>query len=247
MLVDTNMEQTDTNDAAEAWKEVVSQFRSLCLMRHEGKTANSKAILEQDLPRKIAVWSQTAEDDAEAKRVRLEQMFREEQKRIEDFMAFRELGGGPLQEQILSELAARVSGEIKSFAAEQAEASARLRNQLLQEIKDALAEQARQEAVRQEAQTAYLQSIEHTLAQVIHGLGMAALTGNLGAIHNIEGATSEPRAASSRFPTVVDRGEERAEAIRKPFGTRQRQRPLPDLPPLPPELLAPTDSSVAAA
>ena len=163
--VDGTNSQMSGNDAAEAWKEIVTQFRSLCFMRRQGNASDSEAILEEKLPRKIAAWSRTATDDTEAKRSQLEQMFREEQRRVDDVCALHELSTTQWRQDLMPMLTNNISEQIKSAVVAQLASQAAQQNQLGKEIKQALAEQFQLQAAREAAQQAMLQAVQKTMLE----------------------------------------------------------------------------------
>jgi hypothetical protein len=274
--MDATDNQLSNIEATEAWKEVVSQFRSLCLMRRQGKTADSGMILEQQLPRKIAAWSKSAALDAEVKRAQLEQMFREEQRRVEDVLSFHELNTTQFQEHILPELLSRISNEVKSIIAEQAETNARLRNELAQEIKEALAEQAKLEVARQAVQNAFVHSIETKiteLARQTEAISQKVIVAESAAQAAVHAASqtaaqvlsqkesqasvredidtsAQSRIAYDTVPTIVSPSaiEEPPVTVHKPFSTRAlRPGPSVGTPSIARSLLAASGRSRVAA
>jgi len=257
-IVDTTFFQSNVDQAAQAWNEVVNQFRALCLMRQQGKTSDYGAILERQLPDKISAWAKTAAPDAAAKRSQLEAMFREEKKRIEDAVALQELTAAQFQEKVLPGLIDRISEQVKTLMAGQVEANARLREELAREIKDAMAEQNRQEAARQASQQAFIQFVERTLGDL--GRSAAALTQQAAqaAAQSATQPVLETAAAPSArldfdgIPTIVESSaaqapEEPLEEVRKPFAARPRPRSSTEESPSTPSLLGSRTPSFAAA
>ena len=84
----------------QTWDKVVADFRQLCLLRRQKKWIESDIILNSDLPRSIATWSESAQIDPTAKKSRLDSMFQAEQRRIDDAW-FAEKKGTPKKHETL--------------------------------------------------------------------------------------------------------------------------------------------------
>ncbi len=70
-------------EADRLWREIAVQLREACILRREGRHQAAAAILEHDLPALVRDWSAKADlPPAEAK-ARLNQLFNEEQARVE--------------------------------------------------------------------------------------------------------------------------------------------------------------------
>ncbi len=134
-------------------------------MRRQGNASDSGKILEEKLPRKIAAWSRTATDDTEAKRSQLEQMFREEQRRVDDVCALHELSTAQWRQDLVPMLTNNISEQVKSAVVAQLASQAAQQNQLGEEIKQALAEQFQLQAAREAAQQALLQAVQKSMLE----------------------------------------------------------------------------------
>lgn len=165
LIVDGTKNKNSSTDAAESWKEVVAQFRSLCFARRQGDAAVSGKILQEQLPTKIAEWSRTTPEKPESKRVQLEQMFREEQRRVEDAWTLHELSSMQLRQDLIPALTSKLSSEVKSVILQQLAEQATQQNQLAADIKQALVEQFQAQAAREAAQQALLESVKKTMQE----------------------------------------------------------------------------------
>ena len=83
------------------WEKVVRDFRQVCVLRRQDRRDESDALLRQELPRSISEWSRHDTADANAKRARLDSMFQQEQRRIDDLWVMNELLSARLREEFL--------------------------------------------------------------------------------------------------------------------------------------------------
>ena len=104
---------------ADPWKEVVAHFRSLCFFKLQGKSDVSDNILRQLLPKKNAEWSISAAHDADEKRIRLEEMFQTEQRRVDDAFTLHELSAMQWREELIPSISSQISREIRQTISEQ--------------------------------------------------------------------------------------------------------------------------------
>ena len=65
----------DVTTAEQRWEKVVGDFRQLCILRRQKKWIESDMILNSDLPRSIASWSEIFDGQPAAKKSRLDAMF----------------------------------------------------------------------------------------------------------------------------------------------------------------------------
>lgn len=195
--MDGTSNQNSGTDAAEAWREVVSQFRSLCFLRRQGNSDESGKILKEKLPRQIAAWSRTAQQDMENKRLALEQMFRDEQRRVDDVCALHELSSNQWRQEMIPLLTNKISNEVKTAVQQQIAQQAEQHNQLAQEIRQALAEQAQTQSARETAQQALIESIQKNLAQTLQAVQ------SIPASVSEAQATARPQAAGAKGPSRV--------------------------------------------
>lgn len=83
------------------WEKVVRDFRQVCVLRRQDRRDESDTLLRQELPRSISEWSRHDTADANAKRARLDSMFQQEQRRIDDLWVMNELLSARLREEFL--------------------------------------------------------------------------------------------------------------------------------------------------
>jgi hypothetical protein len=101
------------------WEKVVADFRQLCLLRRQKKWIESDIILNSDLPRSIANWSESAELDPAAKKSRLDSMFQAEQRRIDEAYFAADLVTARLHEEIIPSICAQITEQIRASLAEE--------------------------------------------------------------------------------------------------------------------------------
>ena len=94
-----------------SWNQVVADFRRICLLKRQGKLADSEALLNQKLPASIAIWSREGAQDALAKRRQLQEMFAAEERRIEEVWTMREILFEDLKDSLLAELKAAAADQ----------------------------------------------------------------------------------------------------------------------------------------
>lgn len=99
--------------ADQAWDGVVREFRHVCLLKREGKVAESERVLAQVLPASIALWSQQDPRDNLVKRLQLQAMFEAEQHRLDEAWALQERVFSQLSGTVISELKQRLSDELR--------------------------------------------------------------------------------------------------------------------------------------
>lgn len=107
---------TATSD--KLWNQVVSGFRQACILMREGKTHESNRIIHADLPMRISSWSRISPKDAASKKADLANMFREEQKRVEDTWVIRGMVWNKLNEELLPTICSKVLREVNEQARE---------------------------------------------------------------------------------------------------------------------------------
>jgi hypothetical protein len=231
--VDGTNKQSGGSDAAEAWKEVVTQFRSFCFSRRQGKVADSGAIIQERLPRQISVWSKSSRENLPKKRAQLQQMFRDEQRRVEDACSFQELASSHFQESLLPFLRNTINQEVKHALDEQLPGrpgdKPRPQASMGEEIQRAMAEELEIQSTRLAAQNAALEAMQKTVADIAE----KALTAPSAAPS--EGAPFQPSTPSPALqaripfddiPAIIDQliSEERREKGRRPFATMPLRR-----------------------
>jgi len=86
------------------WEEIKRAFRRACICHHQGQAEEAADLMQSRLPAMLERWSRTAPDPPAEKRIRVEAMFAEEMKRVEDALFF--------QEVIVERLGAQFSEEL---------------------------------------------------------------------------------------------------------------------------------------
>ena len=99
----------------ERWKKLVSDFRRICLLRHQKRRAEAEILLKNGLPGRIAAWSESFDAELEVKRKRLDDMFEAEQRRIEDAFLVQELVAARFNEQFVPLICEQVAQEIHAL------------------------------------------------------------------------------------------------------------------------------------
>ena len=110
--VDGFYEETD-------WEKVVSGFRRVCMLRYQGRFQDSETILEVELPKKIADWSQKSRKHQVEKKAELENMFKSEQKKVKDAWAINECLLTQFNEEVIPTICQQVAQEVKSAVSAQ--------------------------------------------------------------------------------------------------------------------------------
>ena len=103
------MKESEPSKATETWLQVVNDFRRVCFLKRDGKTAESQMILAVELPKSIAVWSSEETRDGIAQRQALQEMFISEERRVEDAWQMKSL----LRDQLRTELLEDVREEVR--------------------------------------------------------------------------------------------------------------------------------------
>ncbi|MBM3848069.1 MAG: hypothetical protein FJ405_17500 [Verrucomicrobia bacterium] len=86
------------------WNQVVTDFRRVCLLKHQGRTAESDSLLQTQLPASIAAWSRDTDHDPILKKRQLQEMFLMEERRIEEAWAVRDLIFDDLKTALLEDV-----------------------------------------------------------------------------------------------------------------------------------------------
>lgn len=103
----------ESNVESHHWSQVVNLFRQACILHREGKVPESRQIVEHDLRRGISDWTKSCVQTPTAKRARLETMFKEEQRRVDDAWMVQSLVVRQLSQQIIPALSNRLAAEIR--------------------------------------------------------------------------------------------------------------------------------------
>ena len=101
------------------WQQVVLDFRRACLLRYEGKHGESCKVLDQELSKSISVWSERSTGDSSAKREALNEMFRAEQRRIDDAVLVHKMVSKSLSHELLPSMFNVVTQEIREAVREE--------------------------------------------------------------------------------------------------------------------------------
>jgi hypothetical protein len=114
------LQPASVNTAEERWDKLVGDFRQLCLLRRQKKWIESDIILNSDLPRSIASWSEAATDaDPTAKKSRLDSMFQAEQRRIDDAFFTMDLLTTRLKEDLIPAITAQITEQVRASVLEE--------------------------------------------------------------------------------------------------------------------------------
>jgi len=135
------------------WDQVVGDFRRLCLLRRQKKWIEADLILNSDLPRSIANWSEVFEGQPADKKARLDAMFQAEQRRLDEAWFTMDLLTARLKEEIVPSICAQVTEQVRSSVFEEVRATVvqevrttvleELRASMVQELGDRITEQVR--------------------------------------------------------------------------------------------------------
>ena len=131
----------------------MGDFRQLCLLRRQKKWIEADILLNSDLPRSIANWSEVFDGPPATKKTRLDSMFQTEQRRIDDAYLAMDLLAVRLQDEIVPSICAQVTEQVRAAVAEQARASAakevrsivreEIRASMSREIRESISEEVR--------------------------------------------------------------------------------------------------------
>jgi hypothetical protein len=111
------MASVDTSGSR--WQQVITDFRRACLLRYEGKLSESTMVLENELPKSIASWSEETPGTPVAKREALGEMFKSEQRRVDDAVLVHRMVSKSLSTEILPTVCSMVAQEIRDAVSEQ--------------------------------------------------------------------------------------------------------------------------------
>ena len=104
----------DVTTAEQRWEKVVGDFRQLCILRRQKKWIESDMILNSDLPRSIASWSEIFDGQPAAKKSRLDSMFQAEQRRIDDAYFTVDLVSARIKEEILPSIRDQITEQVRA-------------------------------------------------------------------------------------------------------------------------------------
>jgi hypothetical protein len=101
------------------WSKIVTTFREVCILRKQGRLDEAKRILESDLPKMISLWSQSSPEEIVSKRRELENMFRTEEKKIDDAWLVQKLVATRLTEDLVPSLCSQIAAGLKEVVTQQ--------------------------------------------------------------------------------------------------------------------------------
>jgi hypothetical protein len=127
--------------AEQRWDKVVGDFRQLCLYRRQKKWIESDMILNSDLPRSIASWSEVFVGEPSSKKSRLDAMFQNEQRRLDEAWFTMELLSGRFKEEIVPAICAQITEQVRAAIIEE------VRGSLTQQFRNSIREEVRSAAV----------------------------------------------------------------------------------------------------
>lgn len=110
-------------------------------------------ILNSDLPRSIASWSEVFDGEPIAKKSRLDAMFQNEQRRIDDAWFTMELIASRLKEEIVPAICAQVTEQV--------------REAVLNEVRGSIADELRSQKEEQKAKAAREYTEENLITDVV--------------------------------------------------------------------------------
>lgn len=95
------------------WSRIVEDFREACILRKNGRHDESNELLQQILPREIAEWAKLPQPAGVNRRTKLEAMFRDEQRRVDDAFFVQRIVTSQLEEHLLPKLCFMVAEEVR--------------------------------------------------------------------------------------------------------------------------------------
>ena len=104
------------------WISLVERFREACVLRRNGRHAESEHLLQNELPQQITAWSKQPLPAGVDRRSALETMFQEEQRRVEEAFFVQKLVATQIEEQILPKLCFMIAEEIRDVVRAEARA-----------------------------------------------------------------------------------------------------------------------------
>lgn len=159
----------DSYNPDRIWKEIVALFRRLCFLRRMGRGDESAKLQRKDLPELISRWSRSTSEPYTSKRIRLERMFQEEQRKVADACMLHELSLSQWQQDLVPMLTEKIAEEIKAVVVRQLEAHAARQQAMGQEI-ETLVGQFEEEAARLAAQESVLKNVQQTVEAAVKKL-----------------------------------------------------------------------------
>lgn len=100
------------------WQEIQQQFQNVCILRREGRDEAAVQLMEEKLSPLLASWTSSNKEEGAMKRQRLEHLFEEEIKRVDDAWVTKSLLDEGVLKPFLSDLNNTLA-EIKAATAAQ--------------------------------------------------------------------------------------------------------------------------------
>lgn len=117
------MNRSSTNAGGDAnavlWDKVVQDYRQLCILRRQGLAEESSRILRGELPASIAEWSERDPADGATKKRRLNEMFQQEQRRLDDVWFLQDIIEKRLRAELIPAISAKIGEGIRVAMSEQ--------------------------------------------------------------------------------------------------------------------------------
>ena len=129
----------------------MADFRQLCLLRRQKKWIESDIILNSDLPRSIAGWSEVFDGAPAQKKARLDAMFQSEQRRLDDAYFALDLVTARLKEEIVPAICGQIAEQVRSaiMAEVQLAIATQLKTAVADEVRSAVPDHVRSTAPEQ--------------------------------------------------------------------------------------------------
>lgn len=104
---------TASDDRNRLWRRIGDDFRQACLLRREGKSEDATAILEKRLPETITAWARVCGLRETDRRERLNQLFEQEQKRVDDIWLSQQIILRQMRDILIPSLCLQVAEEVR--------------------------------------------------------------------------------------------------------------------------------------
>lgn len=102
-----------SDDRNRLWKRIGDDFRQACLLRREGKGSEATQILEKNLPETIAAWARVCGLREPERRERLNQLFEQEQRRVDDIWLSQQIILRQMRDILIPSLCLQVAEEVR--------------------------------------------------------------------------------------------------------------------------------------
>lgn len=101
------------DDEKQKWEEVVSTYQEACLLKQQGRMEASNQVLRHQLPRRIAAWSRANPRPPSEKKAALAELFKCEQRRIEDAWLISQITASQWREELIPMVCETVAREVE--------------------------------------------------------------------------------------------------------------------------------------